>query len=309
MSDKQGHSLQEKTAPETALEATGTAPADGSGSVENAASPHNPDSAALGDIPPLPPLRTTDHLRGALFLPGLALITLVLGIVFLPWLALPRRFSWLPIRTWTRSVLLLLRGVAGIRCEIRGAEFLPRDGGILASRHESAWETLIFLLLLEDPSVVLKKELLSIPVYGWFVRKAGMIPIDRAGGAGALRRMVREARDAAESGRPVIIFPEGTRVRPGEAARFMPGITALYDNLDKPVIPVALNSGIYWGRALTAKRPGTIILKIMPPLEKGLPRRKMVALLEQSIASNSQALEQEARLTLAGKGRSQPVRA
>jgi 1-acyl-sn-glycerol-3-phosphate acyltransferase len=141
--------------------------------------------------------------------------------------------------------------------------------------------------------VVLKRELFLVPFYGWYAARAGSIAIDRRGGAGALRRMVTAARRAASAGRPVVIFPEGTRTAPGHRLAYQPGVAALYQALQLPVVPAAVNSGLYWGRRSFVKRPGRIILAFLEPIAPGLPRREMMAELEARIEAATSALERE----------------
>jgi 1-acyl-sn-glycerol-3-phosphate acyltransferase len=152
---------------------------------------------------------------------------------------------------------------------------------------------LILPVVLDDFAVVVKRELFFVPFYGWYAARAGSIAIDRRGGAGALRHMVRAARRAAAAGRPVVIFPEGTRTAPGRRLAYQPGVAALYQDLQLPVVPAAVNSGLYWGRRSFVKRPGRIILAFLEPIAPGLPRREMMRQLEARIEAATAALEQE----------------
>jgi 1-acyl-sn-glycerol-3-phosphate acyltransferase len=161
-------------------------------------------------------------------------------------------------------------------------------------KHQSAWDTLILPVVLGDPAVVIKRELLWLPFYGWYAARAGSIPIDRRGGAGALRRMVAAARDAAAAARPIVIFPEGTRTPPGQRLTYQPGVAALYQALDLPLVPAAVNSGLYWGRRSFVKRPGRTVLSFLEPIPPGLPRREMMRELESRIEAATAALEREA---------------
>ena len=141
--------------------------------------------------------------------------TVVIGILALPILALPRRINMGFGRFWARSVLVLLSLIVGLDHEVRGRDRLPQGGYILALKHQSAWDALIVPIVLGDPAVIVKRELLWLPIYGWYAGRAGSIGIDRKGGAGALRRMVAAARPVIAAGRPVVIFPQGTRAAPG----------------------------------------------------------------------------------------------
>jgi 1-acyl-sn-glycerol-3-phosphate acyltransferase len=137
---------------------------------------------------------------------------------------------------------------------------------------------------------VLKRELLHIPMFGWYMRKVGMIAVDRSRGASALKQMVREAQATFAAGRSIAIFPEGTRTAPGEHKPYQPGVAALYTQLGVPVVPIALNSGLFWGRKAFLKKPGTITLQILPAIPPGLDRKTFMKRLESSIEDASKAL-------------------
>jgi 1-acyl-sn-glycerol-3-phosphate acyltransferase len=220
--------------------------------------------------------------------------TALLGLLGLPFLLAPRRAVMAFGRFWARSVLAFLRAIVGLDGEIRGIEHLPQGACLIAMKHQSAWDTLILPLVLGDPAVVIKQELLWVPFYGWYASRAGSIAIDRRGGAGALRRMLATARDAAAAGRPIVIFPEGTRTAPGQTLTYQPGVAALYQALAVPLVPAAVNSGLYWGRRSFVKRPGRIVLSFLEPIPPGLPRREIMAELEARIETATTALEREA---------------
>lgn len=229
-------------------------------------------------------------LRSLLFNLYFLVVTAVLGLLYLPFLLLPPRYLWPAARLWVRLTLGGLRLICGLDCRIEGQEHLPRSGGLVASKHQSAWDTLIFTLLLPAPAMVLKRELLLIPFFGWYLRHLGMIAIDRRRGARALQDMVRQARQRLTEGRQIVIFPEGTRSRPGTSGRYQSGVAALYSNLGVPVTPVALNSGRYWGRRAFRKKSGTIHLRALPPLAPGLERRLFIERLKQAIEEGTAAL-------------------
>ncbi len=222
-------------------------------------------------------------------------LTALFGASGLPLLLAPRRWVMRFGRVWARCVLALLRTIIGLDGEIRGLEHIPSGPSIIAMKHQSAWDTLILPLVLDDFAVVLKRELLFVPFYGWYAARAGSIAIDRRGGTGALRHMVRAARQAAAAGRPVVIFPEGTRTAPGQRLAYQPGVAALYQALALPVVPAAVNSGLFWGRRSFVKRPGRITLAFLEPIPPGLPRRQLMSELESRIEAGTAALEREAR--------------
>jgi 1-acyl-sn-glycerol-3-phosphate acyltransferase len=222
--------------------------------------------------------------------------TALLGTIGLPFLLTPRPLTMRFGRFWASSVLGLLRVIVGLDHEIRGLDRIPRDGCIIAMKHQSAWDTLILPVVLGDPAIVLKRELLLLPFFGWYAARAGSIAIDRKAGAGALRRMLAKARPVGTAGRPIIIFPEGTRVGPRARRPYQPGVAALYQALALPLVPAAVNSGLYWGRRSFVKRPGRIILEFLDPIPPGWPRTRLMAELEQRIETATGALVREGRL-------------
>lgn len=207
-----------------------------------------------------------------------------------PGLLLPRAACVHLATLWHSYVLFSLRITCGITSEVRGREYLPREPCLIACKHQSAWETFMLPTIIHDAGFVLKRQLLRIPVFGWYLMKLGMIPIDRAGGAWALRSMVEKTRRILGQGRSVVIFPEGTRTPPGKRRPYLPGVAALYLHLNVPVVPVALNSGLHWGRRAFVKRPGRIVLEFLPPIPAGLPRRQFMRELEASIETASARL-------------------
>lgn len=234
-------------------------------------------------------------LRSLLFNVAFFAWTTMMLLVTLPMIVAPLHAFVKLGRIWARGCLALLSGLCGLRHEIRGGAHLPAQPCILAAKHQSAWDTIIFLLLVDTPSYVFKKELLWVPLFGWYMLRAGSIAIDRRGGAGALRQMIESAREALRRGQFIVIFPEGTRVAPGRRRPYHPGVAALYSQLDVPVVPVAVNSGLYWGRRRFRKRPGRIVLEFLPPIAPGLPRRDFAAALETAIETASDRLLAEAQ--------------
>jgi 1-acyl-sn-glycerol-3-phosphate acyltransferase len=231
-------------------------------------------------------------------------LTAVLCVAYVPLLALRRRVLVRAVSLWARIVIWLLGAILGIRHELRGTENLPERPAIIACKHQSAWETIAFNALLDDPAVVLKKELLRIPIWGWLATHARHIGIDRKAGAGALRAMRAAAVAASAAGRHILIFPQGTRTPPGSRRPYWPGVAALYEKLDLPVVPVALDSGLFWGRRSFVKRPGVITVEFLAPIPPGLGRRELLRELESRIEAATTRLEAEAtaRFRLAAGG-------
>lgn len=233
-------------------------------------------------------------LRSVLFNLAFYLWTALLGIAALPMVLAPRATVMRFGRWWSGTVLWLARAIAGIEYELRGAEHLPRGPGIIAMKHQSAWDTLAAPALIGDVAIVLKRELLWIPFYGWYARKAGMIPVDRGAGATALKAMIARAQAIVAQGRPIVIFPEGTRTAVGAKRAYHPGVAALYSQLGLPVVPVAVNSGLFWPRRSFIKRPGRIVVEALPPLPAGLARKQMLAELQARIEAATERLVAEA---------------
>jgi 1-acyl-sn-glycerol-3-phosphate acyltransferase len=219
--------------------------------------------------------------------------TAFIGTIALPVLLTTRPLTMRFGRFWASSVLVLLKVIVGLDHEIRGLDRIPRDGCIIAMKHQSAWDTLILPVVLDDPAIVLKRELLFVPFFGWYSARAGIIAIDRKAGAGALRRMLAKAGPVAAAGRPIVIFPEGTRVASGERRPYHPGVAALYQALALPLVPAAVNSGLYWGRRNFIKRPGRIVLEFLDPIPPGWPRDRLMAELERRIETATAALLRE----------------
>lgn len=222
-------------------------------------------------------------IRSLAFQLCLYIFTAIAAILGVPLLLLPWRCSMMYGATWAAMVLKLLGWCVGLRHEVRGREHLPAGPAIIAMKHQSAWDTFAVPVVFGDAAIVLKKELMLVPFYGWYLWKAGMIAIDRKAGAGALRSLVAGASRAIAQGRSIVIFPEGTRIAPGTHRPYQPGVAALYRQLGLPVVPVALNSGLFWGRRHFLKRPGRIVLEILPPIPPGLDRRALMAALEERI--------------------------
>ncbi len=222
-------------------------------------------------------------LRCALFNFSLFAWTILILLILWPTILISRDAMRWSARLWAGGVRALLAGLVGLRHQVRGEENLPAGPVVLAAKHQSAWDTMVFYLLFDGPVYVLKKELLAVPIAGWYLRRVGMVAVDRRGGATALKAMIARVEAALADGRAVVIFPEGTRTAPGEHRPYHPGVAALYARVDAPVVPVALNSGLFWPRRAFLKKPGTIILEFLPPMPKGLGRRAFTAELERRI--------------------------
>lgn len=221
--------------------------------------------------------------------------TTLLALAYIPLLFLPPRYIWAGGRFWVRSIFFLARTIIGLDWRLEGRDNLPDGAALIASKHQSAWDTLVFVLLLNQPVYILKRELLQIPLFGAYLKHMGMIAIDRRGAARTLRSLQQQARARLAEGRPVIIFPEGTRTRPGETRPYQPGVAALYKALEyeAPLVPAALNSGLFWGRRSFLKHPGCITLQLLPHIPAGLSRNEVMERLNESIESASRRLAEQ----------------
>ncbi len=227
-------------------------------------------------------------LRSAVFNIWFYGLTTLMLLVSLPLRLAPPEAVLAYARLWARLVLGGLRLLCGITWTVTGLEHLPPEGpALIASMHQSAFDTLVWVLLQPRFSYVLKQELTKIPLFGPLLRRAGMIAVDRSAGAAAVRGMLRAADQAVADKRQMVIFPEGTRVAPGVQVKLQPGVVALAARTKLPVIPVATDSGLRWGRKAFRKRPGVIHVAILPPLDPSLPRDVLLARLESAFAKGA----------------------
>lgn len=194
-------------------------------------------------------------------------------------------------RVWSNGTAALLAAICGLRYRVEGTENLPAGPAIIACKHQSAFETFVMSAIIPELCIVYKKELDAIPLFGWFLRRSRMVSVDRSGGATALRRMLERAREEAGKGRHLLIFPEGTRVALGARGVAHPGLIALVRNLKLPVVPVALNSGVFWPRKSWVRHPGVITIRLLPAIEdvSRFGRDDMTALVE-TVSAESDVL-------------------
>lgn len=214
----------------------------------------------------------------------------VSAILFIPFFIIPTSTVQKVGTPWAKVCLWFARVFCGITYEIRGREYMQPSAVIYASKHQSAWDTIIFHALFSRLSFVLKKELLKLPFWGWYLWRMKMIAINRAAGASSIKQLARDGKAVIAANRPIVIFPEGTRTKPGATPIYHPGVIALYNQLAVPVVPVALNSGVYWGKNAFFKTPGKIILEFLPPIPPGLPKQEFMARLQNAIETASQKL-------------------
>jgi 1-acyl-sn-glycerol-3-phosphate acyltransferase len=207
----------------------------------------------------------------------------------------PRRWAMEGLRLHGLASLWWLRAICGTHLEVRRRDKLPPGACLVAAKHQSAWDTFALIPVFRDPAMVMKAELGLIPLYGWFSHKFRHIFVRRESGPSALRAMIRDARDRAATGREIVIFPEGTRRLPGAPPDYKPGFIALYEGLELPCVPLALNSGLFWPRRSFMRYPGTIVIEILDPIPPGLPRAEARTLIQDRIESACARLIAEAR--------------
>ena len=217
------------------------------------------------------------------------------NIVAIPTFLMPRRAFMAVAKTWARSSVWLMRVVCNTRLEVRGLEKIPDGPLIVASKHQSMWETFALMQFFDAPLFIYKRELAWIPFFGWYLMKSGMIGVDRSGGMRSLMDMARRAPKEIRSGRQLIIFPEGTRTPVGAPPDYMTGVGQIYASSGVPCLPVALNSGLFWPRRTFMRYPGTLVVEFLDPLPAGLTRKEFIVRIATVIEAATNRLVDAAR--------------
>jgi 1-acyl-sn-glycerol-3-phosphate acyltransferase len=216
-------------------------------------------------------------------------------IVGIPTFLMPRSGILTVARNWARSSIWLMRVVCNIKVEYRGLEKIPKGPLIVASKHQSMWETFALLQFFDQPLFIVKRELRWIPFFGWYLIKSNMIGVDRSAGGRALLQMTRRAGEQVRRGRQLIIFPEGTRTPVGASPHYKTGIAQIYVDCGVPCVPVALNSGLFWPRRTFMRYPGTLVVEFLDPLPPGLSRREFITQISTLIEDATNRLVETAR--------------
>jgi 1-acyl-sn-glycerol-3-phosphate acyltransferase len=223
-------------------------------------------------------------------------------VAIIPTLAMPRGTLLGVVRFWARTNFWLLRVVCGIRLEFRGVAKIPHGALLVASKHQSVWETFALFPLFADPAFILKRELMWLPFFGWYSWKGGMIPVNRGRGSQALAALSISVRKELARNRQVIIFPEGTRRAPGAEPNYKYGVVHLYAESGVPCLPIALNSGLFWPRRSFRRYPGTVVVEILDPIAPGLDKEVFSETLRQTIETATARLIAEGERELAKNG-------
>lgn len=221
-------------------------------------------------------------------------ITAILCFAYLPFLILPRKWLLIMVELYVKIVYVLEKYVLGLDFEIRGAEYLPKDEAyIVAAKHFSSYETLKLHILFKDPAIVIKKELFSIPIWGWYAKKMRLIGIDRSNRDTALKSVTQGAQMAADMKRPIVIFPQGTRVSLDHTVKDKPykaGIMRMQNASGLKIVPLAMNTGVFWPRNAFIKKGGKVIFEFMPAVETGLSTQEGLAIIQEAVESKTAAL-------------------
>ena len=232
-------------------------------------------------------------LRSILFTICYYIFSAIVFILMLPTFLMPRKWAMIMPIVWTSGGLKLLKWICKVNVHIEGKENLPsKPGYIVASKHESAMETSMFHRFIPDVFYIFKKELLWIIFPSLYGLKTGCVPIDRKGGGVALRKMLKASIQRFKNGQNMVIFPEGTRMPPDQenTKPYSPGIALIYESCQVPVVPVALNTGYVWPKNSFMRYPGTVTLRVLKPIEPGLPKREFLKILQERIEGEQKKL-------------------
>ena len=216
-------------------------------------------------------------------------------LIAIPTYLMPPRAFMAVAKAWARSSIWLMRVICNTRVEYRGLEKIPKGPLIVASKHQSMWETFALLQFFDQPLFIVKRELKWIPFFGWYLMKSNMIGVDRSAGGRALLAMARRAGEEVRRGRQLIIFPEGTRTAVDAPPHYKTGVAQIYVDCGVTCMPVALNSGLFWPRRTFMRYPGTLVVEFLDPLPPGLPRREFIARISRLIEDATKRLVETAR--------------
>ena len=228
--------------------------------------------------------------RSILFYLSLTIWTILMGFICLPFLILPSKILKYPTKIWIKVIFILLDQICKIKHQIIGLENIPDETVLVASKHQSAFETFALYYYLKDCFFVHKRELFLIPIFGQYLFKSDMVSIDRDGGTKTMRKMLNEVKNKLHSGKSIIIFPEGTRKIPGSKPDYKKGFIGIYHHTKKRILPVALNSGLCWSKQSWVLKKGNITIKFLPTIRENLEKNDVFNLVQKSIEEASNKL-------------------
>ena len=225
-----------------------------------------------------------------IFYGALASWTILMGFLSLPFLLLPSTYIALPAKIWIKGIFISLRYICRVTHEIRGLANLSEEPVIIVSKHQSAFETFALYYYLKKSFFIHKKQLFYIPIFGQYLMKHNMVSIDRAGQASTMRKMITDVKKKLDSGSTIIIFPEGTRKKPGAKADYKTGFIGIYNTSKRKLQPVALNSGLFWQKGFKIIKRGHIIIEFLPQIDIGLDKKEVLNKVESSVESATNKL-------------------
>ena len=225
-----------------------------------------------------------------IFYGALASWTILMGLLSLPFILLPSKFIALPAKIWIRGIFICLKYICGVTHEMRGLANLADEPVIIVSKHQSAFETFALYYYLKKSFFIHKKQLFYIPIFGQYLMKHNMVSIDRTGHASTMRKMITDVKKKLDSGSTIIIFPEGTRTKPGAKADYKTGFIGIYNTSKRKLQPVALNSGLFWQKGLKVIKRGHIIIEFLPQIDIGLDKKEVLNKVENTIESATNKL-------------------
>jgi 1-acyl-sn-glycerol-3-phosphate acyltransferase len=235
------------------------------------------------------------YIRSFIFDIYFYIVCALVSVFCLPFLLGPISWSFIPSRLWGYLTLFGARWILGLDYKIEGAHNLPEKPYIIASKHQSAWETVAMCYLLPSPVFIMKKELKYVPLFNLYFARQKVIAVDRKLGKDAIIPMIEAAKFHMQGERCILIYPEGTRSEVGKSGRYRPGVFSLQEGLGVPVVPIALNSGAFWPRRSMIKKQGVITMSILPPIQPGLSREEFMKTLQTVIENRSNQLYEEVR--------------
>lgn len=216
----------------------------------------------------------------------------VMALAFLPWALVDRRGAFAAVRVWTNWVRWTAGWMIGLKSEIRGE--VPQGEVMIAAKHQSFFDIILIANALPRPKFIMKKQLIWAPFVGLYALRIGCVAVDRGKRGAAIKAMVDGVKSGATEPGQLIIFPQGTRVAPGESLPYKVGVGVLYQEMGAPVVPVACNVGVFWPRRRLYRAPGLAVIEFLPAIQPGLPLRDFLSEVEQAVESRSDALMAEA---------------